>query len=307
MKIPERVLKWINPAVGALLNSRLHGLMSADVMLLTVTGRRSGRTYTQPVSYRREGGIVRCFTSSHTGWWKNLRGGAEVSIRIAGQPLTGRAEATHGDAKRVGDALTEFLVHLPRDAAYYQVAMDSRGVPNEADMERAAQDAVLVEIAVDPRVDVAAEEEEVAVRQALHDWVVASDQPGMAGADGYASFMTEDAVWLPPNAPIQVGRDAIMEEQIQLRMLEDFSFRFDATRVEVSAAGDLACGIGTAEMSFTDPAGGKFHGLGKFMDIWRKQPDGSWKCIAGMHNSNRPAEEDEPLLAASLPEPLLEV
>jgi hypothetical protein len=56
--IPENVLKMINPVVIPLLKSPLHGLMSADVMLVTLTGRRSGRTYTRPVSYRQgEAGV----------------------------------------------------------------------------------------------------------------------------------------------------------------------------------------------------------------------------------------------------------
>lgn len=139
--------------------------------------------------------------------------------------------------------------------------------------------------------DVAAEK--AAVEQALRDWVVASERPGMAGAEGYASFMTEDAVWLPPNAPIVVGRDAIMADQVPMRMQEGFSLRFDATRVEMSAAGDLASGIGTYEIRFTDSEGATVHDVGKFVDLWRKQPDGSWKCILGMHSSDRPAGTEQ--------------
>lgn len=137
-------------------------------------------------------------------------------------------------------------------------------------------------------IDVAAEK--AAVEQALRDWVIASDQPGMLGAEGYASFMTEDVVWLPPNAPIVVGREAVMAGQAPMRAQSDFSLHFDAARVEVSAGGDLACGIGTYEISYTDPEGVLVHDIGKFMDVWRKQPDGSWKCIAGMHSSDQPVE-----------------
>jgi len=288
VKIPEQALKWINPIVIPLLNSRLHGLMSGDVMLLTITGRRSGRTYTRPVSYRREDQTVRCFTLRHTGWWKNLRGGADVSIHVRGETLRGRAEAIHTEPKRVRDALAEFLVHVPRDAGYYQVTMGSNGVPDATDLERAAQDVILIEIAIGTRADVAVEK--AAVEQALRDWLAASERPGDAGVEGYASFLTEDAVWLPAGAPIQVGRDAVMAPQKALRELEGFSLRFLPTRVEVSAAGDLACGIGTAEVSFTGPEGREVRGLGKWMDLWRKQSDGSWKCIAGMDNADAPAE-----------------
>jgi len=289
MNIPESALKWINPVVIPMLKSPLHGLMSADVMLVTLTGRRSGKTYTRPVSYRREGQIVHCFTLRHTGWWKNLRGGADVSIRVAGEQLSGRAEAVHDDPKRVRDALAAFLVHVPRDAGYYDVAIDSNGTPNGSDLDRAAQEmVVLIEIAVG--VDSDKPSEEPAVEQALRDWLAASERPGEAGVEGYASFLTEDAVWLPQGAPIQVGREAIMDHQKAMRSLEDFSLRFLPTRVEVSASGDLACGIGTAEVRFVGPDGQEISGVGKWMDIWRKQPDGSWMCIAGMDNTNELAQ-----------------
>lgn len=48
--------RWIiNPALRILLRSPLHGLVSDRVMLVTYTGRRTGRQYTIPVLYR-EGG-----------------------------------------------------------------------------------------------------------------------------------------------------------------------------------------------------------------------------------------------------------
>jgi ketosteroid isomerase-like protein len=54
--------------------------------------------------------------------------------------------------------------------------------------------------------------------------------------------------------------------------------------VEVAASGDLAYGISTVDVGFIDPDGREIRGVGKWMDIWKKPPDGSWKCIAGMDN-----------------------
>lgn len=146
MKIPEQVLKRINPLISALLKSPLHGLISKDFMLVTVTGRRSGRSYTRPVTYVREGDTVRCFTSLDTAWWKNLLGGAEVSLRVRGQELRGHAEAIHGEEKRVADALAAFLVRQPGNAAYHDIALDDEGQPDAADVEREVSRAVLVEV-----------------------------------------------------------------------------------------------------------------------------------------------------------------
>ncbi len=148
MKIPTAILNRINPSVKALLKSRFHSLMSKDVMLITFTGRRSGRSYTTPVSYIREGQTVRCFSHSDILWWRNLRGGASVSLRIQGEDYEGDAEAIAGDPKRIADALTAFMTRLPRDAPYYDIELDSNGLPISADVERAAHDSILVEIAL---------------------------------------------------------------------------------------------------------------------------------------------------------------
>jgi len=146
MKIPLPVLRALNPFVAMLLRSPLHGLMSRDVMLLTVTGRRSGRRYTIPVSYLRDADRVRCVTGREVTWWRNLRGGADVTLRIAGEERRGRAEAVAGDTERIERALGDFLTRLPRDAVYYDVGLDAAGRPLAADVRRAAEHVVPIEI-----------------------------------------------------------------------------------------------------------------------------------------------------------------
>ena len=48
----------INPLVAAVLRSPFHWLLSFGLMLITVTGRRSGRRYTIPVGYQRHGDLL---------------------------------------------------------------------------------------------------------------------------------------------------------------------------------------------------------------------------------------------------------
>ena len=47
-----------NRAVAVLLRSPLHPLLSRQLALISVTGRRSGHSYTFPVGYRRAGDRV---------------------------------------------------------------------------------------------------------------------------------------------------------------------------------------------------------------------------------------------------------
>ena len=89
------VNKAINPFVQGLLRSPAHGLVSGRLALLTVTGRRGGRTFTFPVGYHRDGDRVTIGVgwSGRKRWWRNLVGGARVELRLGGVRRTGTASA----------------------------------------------------------------------------------------------------------------------------------------------------------------------------------------------------------------------
>jgi len=97
--------KLVNPLVGALLRSPLHRLLSARLALLTVTGRRSGDAHTFPVAYEQQGDRVRIAVGwpEQKRWWRNLRGGAPLRMRLRGRELAGYGE-TRGD-ERTGVAV----------------------------------------------------------------------------------------------------------------------------------------------------------------------------------------------------------
>ena len=80
-----------------LLRSPLHGVLSGSLALVTVTGRRSGREFTFPVTYRQDGDVVRIGVGwpEQKQWWRNLQGdGAPVRVRVRG-----RTRAGHGVAR----------------------------------------------------------------------------------------------------------------------------------------------------------------------------------------------------------------
>ena len=63
MRLPEPLFVIINPMMRMLLRSPLHFVQSKSLMLITFTGRKSGRRLTTPVRYVRVGDTVRCFTA----------------------------------------------------------------------------------------------------------------------------------------------------------------------------------------------------------------------------------------------------
>jgi hypothetical protein len=86
-----------NPIVGALLRSPLHRLISRQLALITVTGRKSRREYTFPTGYQQTGDDRVTITvgwPERKRWWRNLRGqGAPVRLWLKGAERTGHAVA----------------------------------------------------------------------------------------------------------------------------------------------------------------------------------------------------------------------
>jgi hypothetical protein len=104
-----RVLHLVNPIVSLILRSSLHRLISGQVLLLTYFGRRSGRKLTIPVNYTREGETLILF-SDHR-WWKNLQGGAPVSVLLQGRRHAGRANVLT-DGMDVVEVVERFIAQF---------------------------------------------------------------------------------------------------------------------------------------------------------------------------------------------------
>ena len=145
VKIPEPLFAFINPTVTLLLRSPLHGFWSRNLLLITFTGRNSGRKFTTPVRYVRTGDTIRCLTSRENQWWRNLRGGAEVTLRIRGKNAGYTATAIDNDPAEVRKWLVYYLDLFPRDAAYHSIKLNSDKTLVEADLECACHEAIVVE------------------------------------------------------------------------------------------------------------------------------------------------------------------
>jgi hypothetical protein len=89
-----------NPAVKLMLSSPLHPLLSGQLAVITVTGRRTGRQYSFPVGYRQQGDRVTIGVGwpERKHWWRNLRDGGPVRLRLRGVERTGHARA-RGDER----------------------------------------------------------------------------------------------------------------------------------------------------------------------------------------------------------------
>ena len=111
---------WYNTVIAGLLGSPLHGTMSKSVMLLTYTGRKSGKTYEVPVNYLEQDGHLLVTSSRDRTWWRNLRDGAPVTLTLRGKQVAATGTAVEDEAA-VREGLTRIVATWPQYAKYFGV------------------------------------------------------------------------------------------------------------------------------------------------------------------------------------------
>jgi ketosteroid isomerase-like protein len=99
---------------------------------------------------------------------------------------------------------------------------------------------------------------------------------------------TTDASVMAPNAPAANGREAITELFKGFFATPDFKISWHATGAEVADSGELGYSTGVYEMSFKVGGDKMIKDHGKYLTLWRKQKDGSWKVISDIFNSDLP-------------------
>lgn len=101
----ERVLEGVNRWVSGLRTSPRWGrFVRKHFTVITYTGRRSGRTFTTPVGYRRTGDTVtiRVLIPDAKNWWRNFTGdGGPITLQLDEADRPGHATAHRDEKGRV--------------------------------------------------------------------------------------------------------------------------------------------------------------------------------------------------------------
>jgi ketosteroid isomerase-like protein len=127
----------------------------------------------------------------------------------------------------------------------------------------------------------------------------ATDSAGIAAADSafrvaadsgsaaaVAAVYASDASLLPPNLPLQRGHGAI--QKFWSGLFEAYTVKFEITSDMIEGRGDLAYNMGHYRFTAV-PKSKSAPGIadeGKFVEILKKQPDGTWKYAVDIYNSN---------------------
>ena len=109
---------------------------------------------------------------------------------------------------------------------------------------------------------------------------------GAGDAERWIALWTEEGVQMPPGVPANVGKENIYSSL--LGFMEIFSFsNMQIQTEEVQVVGDWAYARGTYTVTYIPNDGSDPIFIdGKYMSIFQKQSDGSWKLHRDIFNSN---------------------
>lgn len=91
-----------------------------------------------------------------------------------------------------------------------------------------------------------------------------------------------------PNAPIATGPQAIRALFEGFYALPAMTIHWEPTVVQAARSGELGYSLGTYALSFNDAKGKPVSDTGKYLTVWRKQADGTWKVVVDEFNSDQP-------------------
>ena len=106
-------------------------------------------------------------------------------------------------------------------------------------------------------------------------------------ADRIVSFWSDDAKVYPPGAPILEGKRAIREFVAASLKTPGFSVSWEPADVVVAPGASMGYTTGSNRLTFPDAAGHIVTFEGRYVTVWRKSNDGTWKCVIDIWN-NKP-------------------
>jgi hypothetical protein len=132
-----------NEFITFVLRTPLHVFLG-NTMLITLTGRKTGKTYSTPVGFYREGDCLWVLTRRDRTWWRNVRHGANVSLLLKGRTVDAFAEAEL-DSQAVEGRMLNYIRCIPMAAKPLGIGMRNRS-PNREDVARVAKDRLFVKL-----------------------------------------------------------------------------------------------------------------------------------------------------------------
>ena len=133
------LFRFINPFVRVILKSPIHFILSHQILLFRVIGRKSKKIYEIPASYAYINDELVCVTLRENLWWKNFIDIENQDIYFKGKKINKKISINFSDDNFVRTKLKELIEHNPIDAFFAGVKLDRNKVPNSEDLDKAAK------------------------------------------------------------------------------------------------------------------------------------------------------------------------
>jgi ketosteroid isomerase-like protein len=102
----------------------------------------------------------------------------------------------------------------------------------------------------------------------------------------FCTFYADDATVMIPNEPAFKGMKDI--QAVFTPMMQDPNFKLSFTTDKVEVSGILAYTQGAYSMTTTARTGKPVEDRGKYLTVWKKQTDGTWKALEDIFNTDLP-------------------
>lgn len=142
--------------------------------------------------------------------------------------------------------------------------------------------------------------DEAAIKDFDAQW---SNAASAKDLDKMLSYYADDAIVLQPNGPMLNSKDAIRKVWQAMLTAPGFAGGWKATKVEVAKSGEIGYVSGTWEFTMNGPNGKPATERGKFVEVVKKQADGTWKCAVDIWNSDVPLPGQEAVQPVATPTP----
>jgi len=138
----------------------------------------------------------------------------------------------------------------------------------------------LLFVGCQPRVDVAAATRDLLRTDRAWATLAAANGP----VDSIVTYWTSDARVILAGQPVLVGTDAIRQMIAGTRAIPGFHISWTPDSAVVSPSGDFGYTYGTNRITAPDSTGTLHTAAGRYITVWRKEPDGLWRCSVDISN-----------------------
>ena len=109
----------------------------------------------------------------------------------------------------------------------------------------------------------------------------------LGAVEAFYRFFADDAVQLPGGGHPVYGRESIYEV---MSGQPEYTMTWEPEDADVSRSGDFGYTWGTFKIFIEGEDGRQGVGYGKYVNVWKKQGDGSWKVVLDIGNQSPPPE-----------------